>query len=77
MGARPVKSFIRGTSRHLYKKPIGTATTASATLMERVMRKIYLALFVLAGLGAVGATITAASAACHNPRTSKWHTGVC
>jgi len=41
------------------------------------MKKIFLALFVFAGLGAVGATITAASAACHNPKTSRYYNGTC
>ncbi len=41
------------------------------------MKKIFLALFVLAGLGAVGATISAASAACHNQKTSRYYNGSC
>jgi hypothetical protein len=45
------------------------------------MRKILLALFVAAGLGAVGVSVAAAfapaDAACHNQRTSRFYNGTC
>lgn len=45
------------------------------------MRKFMFALLLAAGVGSVGVAVAAsfspAEAACHNYRTSRFHTGVC